>query len=110
MSNKELSQLAQLSLAAANDLTCIAECLDCCEEVPLWWTTKLATALAYVTVLKESLSMPGDEESDEGEVEEDESSEDSLIDSPQEQDTEEVEEPAEEDMLPPSYRMVSYAP
>jgi hypothetical protein len=108
MSNKELSQLAQLSLSAANDLTCIAECLGCSEEVPLWWTTKLATALAYVAVLKESLSLP--EEPEEGEAEENELSEDSLTDSPEEQETEEVEEPEEEDMLPPSYRMVSYAP
>lgn len=109
MSNKELSQLAQLSLSAATDLTCIAECLSCSGEIPLWWTTKLATALAYVAVLKESLSMP-EEVEEEGETEENEISEDSLTDSPEEQETEEVEEPEEEDMLPPSYRMVSYAP
>ena len=82
------------------DASDIVEQLDEDSCMPTWWVSKLAITSAYINSLRD-FAKYNTSESEESEQE----SEDS------EEETHEVSEELEEDdMLPPSYRVVSYAP
>lgn len=78
---------------------------NCCEELPYWWTNKLAISAAYVNGLRDYVKFydMSEEDEDDSETEDSEmedASESEMVDMPMEQDME---------MMPPSARMMKNA-
>lgn len=76
-------------------------------ELPTWWTNKLAICYAYINSLRDYAVYQGFEE-EEDEEPEDEESEGSMEDTNGESSAEEPET-EDEDMMPPSARMMRNA-